>query len=100
MIVLNEKIEILKCLSQPIRLEIIYILSEEKKSVSQIIKELDDKYSNVEYSNVIHHLTKLHNLKLIKKKRSGKTMTYCLKSNDVIDLLEDIEEISKKIRQI
>ncbi|CAM3109174.1 metalloregulator ArsR/SmtB family transcription factor [Paenibacillus sediminis] len=73
---------IFKALSDPTRVRILYLLSQEECTVSHITEVL-----GMSQSAVSHQLSTLRNLKLVKNKREGNTVIYCCDDDHVIALL-------------
>lgn len=74
--------QILKALSDPTRIRILYLLSEEECSVNHIAEILQ-----LSQSAVSHQLSILRNLRLVKHERQGKQMIYSCDDEHVIHLL-------------
>lgn len=73
----------LKALSDPTRLRIIYILSKSSLCVCDISTILD-----INQSSISHHLRVLRDTKLVKFKREGKLVIYSLDDEHVLTLFE------------
>ncbi|WGS64849.1 ArsR/SmtB family transcription factor [Marinitoga aeolica] len=79
---------VFKCLSHPIRLRIIKLLSKEKLSVLEITEKL-----NTSQSSISQHLKLLEENGIILKEKKG-NIVYCkLKHNLVLELLSDGKRI-------
>lgn len=74
-----------KILSDYNRLSILFLLKENKRSVSEIVEEL-----HLEQSAVSHQLKVLRDSRLVKAKRSGKSMIYELDDHHVFTILQQI----------
>src|SRR3989344_8322453 len=96
--------EICKTLSNPVRLEIINLLRNSKRSVSELVK-----LAKISQSTISQHLTILRQKNLVLTKRSGKNIYYSLAYPEMIkacDIMRDIlfkqlkknEKLIKKIR--
>lgn len=78
-----EKVSVIfKALSDPTRIKILYLLSEEECSVTHISDVL-----NLSQSAVSHQLSLLRNLRLVKFRREANTMYYSCDDDHVISLL-------------
>lgn len=71
-----------KALSDPTRIRILYLLSQEECSVNHISEVLE-----LSQSAVSHQLSFLRNLRLVKFRRSANTMYYSCDDEHVISLL-------------
>ena len=74
---------IFKALSDPTRIRILYLLSQEECSVNHISEVLD-----MSQSAVSHQLSYLRNIRLVKYKREGNAMLYSCDDSHVISLLK------------
>jgi ArsR family transcriptional regulator, zinc-responsive transcriptional repressor len=74
--------QIFKALSDPTRIRILHMLSQEECSVNHIAEVLE-----LSQSAVSHQLSLLRTLRLVKFKRSGTTMIYSCDDSHVISLL-------------
>lgn len=74
--------QIFKALSDPTRIRILYMLSQEECSVNHIAEVL-----SMSQSAVSHQLSLLRTLRLVKYRRSGTTMMYSCDDAHVISLL-------------
>ncbi|SFJ47165.1 ArsR/SmtB family transcription factor [Thermoflavimicrobium dichotomicum] len=72
-----------KVLSDPTRIKILYLLSQEECNVNHIAEVLD-----VSQSAVSHQLAFLKSYRLVKARRQGKTIYYSCDDEHVIDLLK------------
>jgi ArsR family transcriptional regulator, zinc-responsive transcriptional repressor len=75
--------QMFKTLSDPTRIKILNLLSEEECSVNHIAEVL-----GLSQSAVSHQLSMLRTLRLVKYRREGNTMIYCCDDNHVISLLK------------
>lgn len=73
---------IFKAVSDPSRIRILYLLSQQECSVSEIARQL-----NLQQSAVSHQLSFLKRLHLVKSRRSGKTVFYAEEDEHVMNLL-------------
>lgn len=74
-----------KILSDYNRLSILYLLKEQKHSVSEIVEAL-----HLEQSAVSHQLKILRDSRLVKAERQGKSMIYELDDDHVFTILHQI----------
>ena len=91
---MQEILNILKILSDEIRLKIVYLLSQESElCVYELMEAL-----KMSQSRISNHLRILRNTGIIEAKREGKWMFYCLK-RDKMDkaILNIIVNITKTI---
>ncbi|NLJ94911.1 MAG: helix-turn-helix transcriptional regulator [Clostridiaceae bacterium] len=79
--------KLLRVISNESKLKILYYLSLQDASVS----ELEDK-TKIEQSNLSHHLRTLKDNHLVKSRRSGKSMIYSLDDHHVFDIIEQVLE--------
>ncbi|XJS11379.1 ArsR/SmtB family transcription factor [Aerococcaceae bacterium WGS1372] len=75
----------IQILSDYNRLSILFLLKERKRSVSEIVENL-----NLEQSAVSHQLKILRDSRLVKAKRQGKSMIYELDDDHVFTILQQI----------
>lgn len=81
---------IFKAVSEPTRIRILYLLSQHECSVTEIADSLD-----LQQSTVSHQLHFLKNLRLVKSRRSGKTIYYSEEDEHVMNLLaQTIDHVS------
>ncbi|WP_416367261.1 ArsR/SmtB family transcription factor [Paenibacillus sanfengchensis] len=74
--------QIFKALSDPTRIRLLYLLSQEECSVNHIAEVLD-----MSQSAVSHQLSFLRNRRLVKKRREGNMLFYSCDDDHVISLL-------------
>lgn len=74
-----------KALSDPTRIKILYLLSQEECSVNHIAEML-----NMSQSAVSHQLSLLRNLRLVKYRREGQTFYYTYDDEHVIATLKQM----------
>jgi len=82
------KTEIIKALGQPLRLEIVDILSEKEMCVEEIANAV-----KAERSNVSRHLSVLSNAGLLQSRREGLKAYYSLKIPCVLRFFGCVEEV-------
>lgn len=75
--------QIFKAISEPTRIRILHLLSLEECSVTKIAESLA-----LQQSTVSHQLRFLKNLRLVKSRRSGKTIYYSKEDDHVMNMLE------------
>jgi DNA-binding transcriptional ArsR family regulator len=83
---------ICKCLSDENRLRILQSIGRSKKSVSQIVEELE-----LSQPLVSHHLKELRHNHLLKVEREGPFVYYQVSNNGILNLLERINQMAKDI---
>lgn len=81
----DEASRIFKALSDPTRIKILYLLSQEECSVSHITEVLD-----MTQSAVSHQLSSLRKLRLVKYRREGSTLFYTYDDEHVITVLQQV----------
>jgi len=74
-----------KVISDPTRLNILYLLKEKKRNVSEIIE-----LTGMEQSAISHQLRILKDSRLVRSTRSGKSMIYQLDDDHIFDILEQV----------
>ncbi|TGB00432.1 ArsR family transcriptional regulator [Sporolactobacillus shoreae] len=74
--------QIFKAVSDPSRIRILYLLSQQECSVTEIANHL-----NLQQSAVSHQLSFLKKLRLVKSRRSGKTVFYSEEDEHVMNLV-------------
>jgi len=82
---LQEILEILKVLSDEVRLKIVYLLSKNELCVCELMEAL-----NMSQSRISNHLRILRDTKIIKSKREGKWIFYSLAKNTIDKGVKDI----------
>ena len=75
--------QIFKALSDPTRIRILYMLSQEECSVTHITEVLE-----MSQSAVSHQLSYLKTMRFVKSRREGTTMIYSCDDSHVISLLK------------
>jgi ArsR family transcriptional regulator, zinc-responsive transcriptional repressor len=74
-----------KALSDPTRIRILYLLTQEECSVGHIAEVL-----NLSQSAVSHQLSFLKNQRLVKARRDGQSFYYSYDDNHVIEILKQV----------
>lgn len=74
-----------KVISDATRLSILYILKENKRSVSEIIE-----LTGIEQSAISHQLRILKDARLVRSTRAGKSMIYQLDDEHIFDILDQV----------
>ncbi|WP_422660118.1 ArsR/SmtB family transcription factor [Paenibacillus sp. EC2-1] len=82
-----EASRILKAISDPTRIRILHLLSQEECSVGHIAEVL-----GMSQSAVSHQLSHLRNLRLVKYRRDGNTYYYTYEDEHVIGILQQVLE--------
>ena len=75
-----------KIISDSTRLSILYLLKEEKRSVSEITN-----LTGMEQSAISHQLRILKDSRLVRSTRMGKSMIYQLDDEHIFDILEQVK---------
>lgn len=83
--VLYSHSELLKAISDPTRLKILYLLSHDELCACEIISVLEKPQPTVS-----HHLNLLKNAGLLKWRKQGVWIHYKLSNPDIIDILESL----------
>ncbi len=82
---IDEASRIFKALSDPTRIKILYLLSQEECSVNHMVEVLE-----MTQSAVSHQLSLLRNLRLVKYRREGNTFYYTYDDEHVIEILNQV----------
>jgi DNA-binding transcriptional ArsR family regulator len=77
-------------LANPLRIEIISILREKEKSVTEIAKQL-----SVEQSKISHALSSLKCCNIVESKQKGKQRIYFLNKKTMVPILKLIDKHAK-----
>lgn len=77
----------IKIISHPIRIQIIKYLSEKELSVSELVKLL-----KVKQSNLSQHLTKLKNKNIVSIRKLGTIVYYSLKKTEILEIINIIHK--------
>ena len=83
----------LKLLSNPNRLMILYILSEAPRSVNEI-HDLLMQASNISHSSLSQHLALLRAHKIVTFKKTGQMPIYSISDQRFVELLKMLREIN------
>ena len=83
----------LKLLSNPNRLMILYILSEAPRSVNEI-HDLLMQASNISHSSLSQHLALLSAHKIVTFKKTGQMSIYSISDQRFVELLKMLREIN------
>jgi len=87
----DKQLQLLKCVADDTRIQIIIYLKNGERCVCEIMKNL-----NKEQSLISHHLQALRRCGLIQRRREGKKIMYRLTDPSILKLLVDIEKLSDK----
>ncbi|MDH4221936.1 MAG: metalloregulator ArsR/SmtB family transcription factor [candidate division Zixibacteria bacterium] len=79
---------LLKAISQPTRLRILYFLKEGEKCACEIIPEMGE-----DQSTISRHLNHLKDSGILDSRREGVSIYYRIKDERVFDLLHLVDEI-------
>lgn len=86
--------ETFQALGDSSRVQIVWALSKEEQSVSELARKLE-----MSQPAVSHHLRTLRNLKLVRIRRSGRTSIYALDDHHIDHLLaEGIRHVEDQLR--
>jgi len=88
---LNEMSEILKAISDPLRLKIIYLLKNGELCGCHI-----DSALNKPQSTISHHLTILKKSKLVQWRKKGTWTHFSLANPELIEEIENITKIKEE----
>jgi len=81
----DEASRMLKAISDPTRMKILYLLFQEECSVGHMTEVL-----NISQSAVSHQLSYLRNLRLVKYRREGNTYFYTYADEHVVGILNQV----------
>jgi DNA-binding transcriptional ArsR family regulator len=83
--------DMLKCLSHPIRLSVVDLLSQhEELCVSELQRRIE-----IEQAVLSQHLALMYDKNILNKKRSGKQIFYFLKQPKFVEIVKLILECSE-----
>ncbi len=88
----DKQLQLLKCLSDKMRLEILLFLRDGERCVCEIVERL-----GAEQSLISHHLRGLRKCNLVKFRHEGRRKMYRLAEPSVLKLLTELEKASKKL---
>ncbi len=80
--------ELLKSISHPIRLKILYFLMDGEKNVGEIEKEFSTTVSNIS-----QHLTVLRKANIITRRKKANFMYYSIREKNVLTLLKTLKQL-------
>nr|WP_257351454.1 metalloregulator ArsR/SmtB family transcription factor [Pseudalkalibacillus decolorationis] len=83
----EEASRILKAISDPTRMKILYLLFQEECSVGHMVEVL-----GISQSAISHQLGHLRNLRLVKYRREGNTYYYAYDDEHVVNILNQVIE--------
>ena len=83
---------ICKSLADENRLRILLTIGEQKKSVSQIVEELD-----LSQPLVSHHLKELRQCHLLKVERKGPFVYYEISNGRILSLLKKLNRVAEEL---
>ncbi|MDX8336918.1 MULTISPECIES: ArsR/SmtB family transcription factor [Cetobacterium] len=87
---MEKQLKILKALSHPLRVEIIYALKDQK---SKCVCELEKLKEVTSQSSLSQHLKILRDANLVKTEKIGGWVHYSIKNPNIFEILEKIREI-------
>jgi ArsR family transcriptional regulator len=90
----DKQLQLLKCMADDTRIQILNYLKNGEHCVCEIMKNL-----NKEQSLISHHLQALRRCGLIKRRREGKKIMYKIADSSILELLADVEKLSKKFAE-
>lgn len=76
--------EVFKALSEPIRVQLVLLLTGSERSVTQLVEALGQPQSTVS-----RHLALLRSADLVKTRREGTSVHYCLADSHVARLVQE-----------
>ena len=86
-------INLLKCICDETRFEILELLQKNKElCVNDLVEELE-----TEQPLVSHHLKTLKKCGIVKSRDQGKKSMYTISNNQLSELISNVTKISKKI---
>ncbi len=89
-------VNLLKCICDDTRFEILDILQKEKElCVTDFVKQLKK-----DQPLISHHLKTLKNCGIVKSRDEGKKVMYKISNNQLSDLISNITKASKKIHNL
>lgn len=86
---LNAAAFLAKCMGDENRLRILSLIRKEKKSVSNIVDEL-----NISQPLASHHLKELKRALLVTVERSGPFVYYQVSDPRILDILEQLDQLA------
>ncbi|MFC1541998.1 ArsR/SmtB family transcription factor [Candidatus Latescibacterota bacterium] len=89
---LEKKVEMLKAIANPTRLQIVNILMNGEISVTELSKQLGKKQSMTSM-----HLSILKSRDIVRSQRDGNSVYYSLNNNDISKIIVAIVKIIKDL---
>lgn len=89
----NKTASMLKLLSNPNRLMILYILADAPRSVNEI-HEILTQTSSISHSSLSQHLALLRAHKIVSFKKTGQMSIYSITDQHFLELLKMLKEIN------
>ena len=91
---MNE-IKFMKCVCDETRFRVLEFLGKDEKCVCDIVEHLDK-----EQTLVSHHLKALRDCGLVLTRREGKNIMYWVSDHAIIEVLDKIRDVSKRLDEI
>lgn len=88
----EELARFLRCLAEPTRLQILKLLANSEKCVSELANALGK-----EQSLISHHLRALKECNIIKDRQEAQKVYYSLRDNRLARLILDVETLVKEL---
>ncbi|MFQ5353707.1 MAG: ArsR/SmtB family transcription factor [Thermodesulfobacteriota bacterium] len=86
--IFKRQAEICKTMSSPVRMEIIYVLKEGEKSVTELVEA-----TGLTKSNISQHLALLKNAEMVRSRRDGVNIFYSIASPKIVEACRLMREV-------
>ena len=83
--IVKELTPLLKCIAEPARLRILFILDKECIPVSEVVKR-----TNLSQTNASFHLRMLRDAGLVNTARKGKFIYYCIEDERLMGIIRSL----------
>ncbi|MEG0068315.1 ArsR/SmtB family transcription factor [Cetobacterium sp.] len=90
---MKKQLQILKALSHPVRLNIIYALKDSDFKCVCHLQELVESQEKVSQSSLSQHLKILRDAGIVETKKVGGWVHYSLENKNIIKILEILKEL-------